>query len=358
MQPRHLVVIGASAGGIEALCTLAAGIPRDFPAAVAIVLHTSPQSPGILHEILNRCGPLQALSPKGRERIRPGTIYVAPPDHHVLLAKDTVHVTQGPWASREVRLGWHVAEGDNASAARPVEVHATLDLAASLYVPRDRHIAEGPSTTGMVGLSPGPGQAHLTAGQWASEIVKEDAHISEGEQATALDPAFLVHLTEGEWASFGVSEHWHVAEGDSASSLVPWIDRHLTRGLMESTNAPLVLHVVQGDNASGITDPMVRHITMGKWASEIAEMDWHVAEGDSASAAVDFSPGPPPPPGPWERHLTGGIYTSANVPYPWHQAEGEGASGGRHRLIDVAGAIRDAIDTSRPFMQTTAPHTI
>ena len=100
MQPRHLVVIGASAGGIEALCRLVAGLPSDFSAAVAIVLHTSPQSPGILHEILNRCGPLPALSPIGRERLQSGTIYVAPPDYHLVIEPLQVRVAKGPKENR------------------------------------------------------------------------------------------------------------------------------------------------------------------------------------------------------------------------------------------------------------------
>ncbi len=100
MQPRHLVVIGASAGGIEALCGVVAGLPRDFPAAVAIVLHTSPQAPGVLHEILGRCGPLPALNPKGRERIQPGTIYVAPPDFHLLVEPAHVRIAKGPKENR------------------------------------------------------------------------------------------------------------------------------------------------------------------------------------------------------------------------------------------------------------------
>ena len=100
MQPRHLVVIGASAGGIEALCGVVAGLPRDFPAAVAIVLHTSPQSPGVLHEILGRCGPLPALNPQGRERIQPGTIYVAPPDFHLLVEPAHVRIAKGPKENR------------------------------------------------------------------------------------------------------------------------------------------------------------------------------------------------------------------------------------------------------------------
>ena len=100
MLPRHVVVIGASAGGIEALRELVAGLPADFPAAIAIVLHTSPQSPGILPEILSRSGPLEAVSPTGTARLRGGSIYVAPPDFHLLIEPGHVRVAKGPRENR------------------------------------------------------------------------------------------------------------------------------------------------------------------------------------------------------------------------------------------------------------------
>lgn len=93
---KHLVVVGASAGGIETLRTLAASLPRDFPAPICIVLHTSPASPGILPDILGRSGPLPAVTPRNGERLRPGTIYVAPPDHHLVIEPGILRVTKGP----------------------------------------------------------------------------------------------------------------------------------------------------------------------------------------------------------------------------------------------------------------------
>jgi two-component system chemotaxis response regulator CheB len=100
MQPRRVVVIGTSSGGIEALRQLVAGLPADFPASLAIVLHTSPQSPGILPEILNRAGPLRAASPKETVRLQAGQIYVAPPDFHLLIEPGRIRVTKGPKENR------------------------------------------------------------------------------------------------------------------------------------------------------------------------------------------------------------------------------------------------------------------
>ena len=100
MQPRYVVVIGTSAGGLEALRELVADLPSDFPAAVAIVLHTSPQSPGILQDILARSGDLRTVSPTGTHRLEAGSIYVAPPDFHMLIEPGRVRVAKGPEENR------------------------------------------------------------------------------------------------------------------------------------------------------------------------------------------------------------------------------------------------------------------
>lgn len=100
LRAKHVVVIGASAGGLEALRSLVGGLPADFPAAVCVVMHMSPQSPGILHDILTRSGPLPAVTPRNMERLLPGRIYVAPPDCHLLVEPDRVRVTKGPRENR------------------------------------------------------------------------------------------------------------------------------------------------------------------------------------------------------------------------------------------------------------------
>ena len=100
MATKHLVVIGASAGGIEALRNVVRGLPADFPAAIAVVLHTSPHAPGVLHEILERSGSLPAVYPRDGERLDAGRIYVAPPDHHLLVEPGRVRVSKGPRENR------------------------------------------------------------------------------------------------------------------------------------------------------------------------------------------------------------------------------------------------------------------
>jgi two-component system, chemotaxis family, protein-glutamate methylesterase/glutaminase len=92
--------IGASSGGIEALRTIAGSFPEDFEASIFVVVHTAPESPGILHLILNRAGPVPAVNPRDGETIRPGLIYVAPPDRHLILEPDKICLSRGPKENR------------------------------------------------------------------------------------------------------------------------------------------------------------------------------------------------------------------------------------------------------------------
>jgi two-component system chemotaxis response regulator CheB len=100
-MPGHdIIVVGASAGGVEALRTLAGGLPADLPAAVFVVLHLPAQAPSMLPVILARSGPLETLHPADHEPIIPGRIYVAPPDCHLLVERDRARVVRGPKENR------------------------------------------------------------------------------------------------------------------------------------------------------------------------------------------------------------------------------------------------------------------
>lgn len=101
MATKDIVVIGASAGGIDALKTLLATLPKDLKASIFITLHLAPYSDGMLPEIFERAGPLSASNAKDWEPIQYGRIYVAPPDHHLLFEKDLhVRITHGPRENR------------------------------------------------------------------------------------------------------------------------------------------------------------------------------------------------------------------------------------------------------------------
>lgn len=97
---RKCVVIGASAGGVEALSDLVASLPPGLPAAIFVVLHVSPYGVSSLPAILSRAGPNPAIHPRDGAPIEPGVIYVAPPDHHLLVDRNCIAVKKGPKENR------------------------------------------------------------------------------------------------------------------------------------------------------------------------------------------------------------------------------------------------------------------
>lgn len=96
MTNRDVIVVGASAGGVEALRAMAAGLPPDLPASVLVVLHMPRTAPSALPRILERSGPLPARGAFDGEPLVPGRIYVAPPDRHLLLLDHRVRLSRGP----------------------------------------------------------------------------------------------------------------------------------------------------------------------------------------------------------------------------------------------------------------------
>jgi two-component system chemotaxis response regulator CheB len=95
-----IVVIGASAGGIEPLLQIAAGLPDDLDAAVFVVVHVPARSQSALPRVISRAGRLQALHAKPNEPIRRGRIFVAPPDRHMLIEDGMVRTSRGPRENR------------------------------------------------------------------------------------------------------------------------------------------------------------------------------------------------------------------------------------------------------------------
>jgi two-component system, chemotaxis family, protein-glutamate methylesterase/glutaminase len=91
-----LVVIGASAGGVETLRRVVGGLPADLSAAVCVVLHLAPGSPSALAGILNRVGPLPCRAAVDGESLRAGEVIVAPPDRHLVVVDGRVQVKVGP----------------------------------------------------------------------------------------------------------------------------------------------------------------------------------------------------------------------------------------------------------------------
>lgn len=95
-DPPRLVVVGASAGGVEALRRLVANLPADLPCAIVVVLHIAATGTSVLPQILDREGVLTAAAAQDDEEVLPGRIYVAPPDKHVLIDGGRIVLSDGP----------------------------------------------------------------------------------------------------------------------------------------------------------------------------------------------------------------------------------------------------------------------
>jgi two-component system, chemotaxis family, protein-glutamate methylesterase/glutaminase len=93
---RDIIAIGTSAGGVEALLYIAKRLPRDFPACILVTIHLSRQARSSLDDILSQNGPLPAKFASRGEVVKKGHIYLAPPDHHLLLDTNHILLGEGP----------------------------------------------------------------------------------------------------------------------------------------------------------------------------------------------------------------------------------------------------------------------
>ena len=90
-----IIALTASAGGLKALSTLLAALPPDFPAALVIVQHLSPRQPSLMAHILERRIALSVTQAQDGDTLRPGHVYLAPPDRHLLVGPGgTLSLTQ------------------------------------------------------------------------------------------------------------------------------------------------------------------------------------------------------------------------------------------------------------------------
>src|SRR5439155_21516310 len=87
------VAIGASAGGVTALQAVIGALPARFPAAVLVVQHLDPRHKSLLADLLDRHAQMAVKEAVNGERIEPGTVYIAPPDTHLLVANGHISLT-------------------------------------------------------------------------------------------------------------------------------------------------------------------------------------------------------------------------------------------------------------------------
>lgn len=97
---KDIIVVGASAGGVQALQTLVAGLPQNLDASIFVVLHIAPSDRSLLAGILQRCTALPVIAPEDGMPIEKGRIYVGQPDHHLLIEEGRIRITRGPKENR------------------------------------------------------------------------------------------------------------------------------------------------------------------------------------------------------------------------------------------------------------------
>ena len=96
MAERNIIVVGASAGGVEALRQIVHSLPAQLDAAVFVTIHFPSHGTSMLPRILGRAGQLPVVHPSDGERIVTGRIYVAPPDFHLLVDRKRIRLVRGP----------------------------------------------------------------------------------------------------------------------------------------------------------------------------------------------------------------------------------------------------------------------
>ncbi len=83
-----VVAIAASAGGLTAISKVLSHLPAGFPAAIVVVQHLDPRHRSLMAEILSRSTPLQVKQAEGSEFLLPATVFIAPPNQHLLVNTD------------------------------------------------------------------------------------------------------------------------------------------------------------------------------------------------------------------------------------------------------------------------------
>ncbi|HEY2702131.1 MAG TPA: chemotaxis protein CheB [Candidatus Dormibacteraeota bacterium] len=89
-SPFEIVAVASSAGGVVALDTMLPALPGDFPAAVVVVQHLDPRHRSLMAEILRRHAMLPVVQGEQGQRVQGGTVYIAPPNRHLLVGPDGI----------------------------------------------------------------------------------------------------------------------------------------------------------------------------------------------------------------------------------------------------------------------------
>ncbi len=168
----HLVVVGSSAGGIEALGVLVSSLPEKFPAAVVLAQHLDPTRPSQLHGILERRSTLPVVTVTEDTRLHPGRIYVVPANRHVVIHDGSVGLSE-----------------DDASRPRP-SVDLLLSSAARSY--GDRLVAVILTGTG----SDGAAGAVEVKEHGGTVVIQNPSTAAYPSMPSALPPSVVDHVCD------------------------------------------------------------------------------------------------------------------------------------------------------------------
>jgi two-component system, chemotaxis family, protein-glutamate methylesterase/glutaminase len=218
INKRDIIVVGASAGGLEALKLLLAGLPVDIPAAVLIVWHIAPESHNMLPALLGKQGRLPVEPARDGGVIKPGHVYVAVPNRHLLITPaGRMRITYGPKENR----------------FRPA-VDALFRSAAQAFGPR----VIGVVLTGM--LDDG------TAGLWA---VKD-----RGGLAVVQDPLEAAYPSMPQTAAQYVQVDAMVPMAAMAATLVELVAQPLPEQLVKPASVELDLEAKIASNRDALSE--------------------------------------------------------------------------------------------------------
>ncbi len=96
MENRDVIVIGGSSGATAPLKAILGALPRDIPAVIFVVLHIPTRTYGLLSSVAGAAGPLPARQVEDGMRIEHGNVYIAAPDHHMILSDGMIRLGRGP----------------------------------------------------------------------------------------------------------------------------------------------------------------------------------------------------------------------------------------------------------------------
>lgn len=217
---RDLVVVGASAGGVEALTDLVRNLPGDLAAAVLVVLHVPPTSSSRLTEVLDRAGPLHAVTAAHGGVAERGRLYVAPPDRHMIVSGRRIFLLDGPRENGVRPAVDPLFRSAAATAGRRVigiVLSGTLDDGAAgmaaIQAFGGATVVQDPADA----LSDGMPQAVL-------ELIRPDVVVP----ASAMGP-IIARLVAGE----GTERERRIEAGEGAAELGPRADEFLPADLKD-----------------------------------------------------------------------------------------------------------------------------